>query len=126
MFRRAYGAVLPDDDRNGGLDVSVSQVGYLIWRTLIMRCQNRFRLMAIPFLAATMMVSLGGCFYGGGGGERRGYGDGGGYYRGNGDDDDDDGMRSVPPANNLATTAAPVPINAPAKMALVLRHPRGQ
>ena len=98
-----------------------------------MRCQNRFRLMAIPFLAATMMVTLGGCFYGGGGDDHRGYGDGpgygdgGGYYRGNGEGDfHRDGMRSVPAVNHLTATVTATTINAPAKVALVLRHPRGQ
>lgn len=97
-----------------------------------MRCQNRFKLIAIPFLATVMLVSLGGCFYGGGGddhrgyGGGRGYGDGGGGYRGGGDDEDHrDGMRSVPAVNHLTATVTATTINAPAKVALVLRHPRG-
>ena len=97
-----------------------------------MRYENRFRLIGMPFLAAAMMITLGGCYYGGGGdhrgyGDGPGYGDGGGYYPGNGEGGfHRDGMRSVPAVNHLATTVAPTTLNAPVKVALMLRHPRVQ
>ena len=92
-----------------------------------MRRQNHFTLIAMPFLAAAMMITLGGCYYGGreyhrGYGDGPGYGDGGGYYPGNGEGGfHRDGMRSVPAVNHLAATVTAATVNAPTKVALMPR-----
>jgi hypothetical protein len=91
----------------------------------MMRFQTRFRLIAAPILASAMMVTMGGCFYGGHE-DHRGYDRG--HDRGyqHDDDDRDEGTRSTPAVNNPSATVTAATINAPAKVALVLRHPAGQ
>jgi hypothetical protein len=86
-----------------------------------MRFQKKLRLVATPFVASAMIVTLGGCFYGGHGDHRM-------HDRGYHHDDrrHDEGMRYGPTVNHLTGTVAAATINAPAKVALVFRHPVGQ